>query len=207
MLAWQVQINLPKVNKKLLLSPIPLLVIAILVMVSSRSAQALSISDIIDGIKNVFSQGSQNNNLSVTSKITLVPEGDLNKNGQIDAGDTVRFTYTITNPTNNSYKQLDLKTSVDTKKLNGITNVQGVLSLDQNKDTVTIPYLTIDPNQVRTVSFDAKVNLYKDNDQSLGTVPELVAEGGISLLKAQKEEVKAHKLDAATFNKLVHISP
>src|SRR5256885_10718471 len=139
-------------KKNFFIVPLVGVLIASAFFIKATPAQAFSLGDIFDNIKNVFNSSSNQHTLTVSSKVALVPGGDLNHNRQIDAGDTIRFSYTIANTTDKTYKSVTLNTNVDTKEINGITNTQGVLSLDEGKDTVTIPNLTVIPNQVRTMS-------------------------------------------------------
>lgn len=172
---------------------------------SSTSAHA----SIIDDIKAFFSKDKNDpskKEFTIDTDIALAPGGDINKNGQVDAGDSIKFSYTITNPTGDTFQLATLETNVNTKEINSISNVQGVLSLDVGKDTVSIPNLNIEPNQVRKISFNARINFYKDSDQSISTEAELVDNSNASIFKAKKQEVTAKKMDTELFNKFVHIS-
>ncbi len=167
-----------------------------------RSVQASVFGSLINNVKNFLHP--ENNSLRMESKIALARGGDLKKNDQIDAGDIVTFSYTITNATKNSYKAVTLKTNVNTKEVSGVTNVQGTLNLDTSKDTISIPYLTLNPGQVLTISFDAQVNFYIDADHPISTEAELVDESNASLVKAEKKEVTAKKMEMERFNKVTH---
>lgn len=202
---------------KKFLPPAFLLLLFIIVFVSPVQAHASVLDDFVngvkstvqsgvDGIKSFFNIDEKNKEFNVESKIELAPGGDINKNGQIDAGDTIKFFYTITNPTKESYKFATLNTNVNTKELNTISIVQGVLSLDISKDTILIPHLTIAPNQVQKISFTARMNFNKDNDQLISTEADLVDDKKSSIFKAKKQEVNAKKLDTESFNKFVHIT-
>lgn len=160
------------------------------------------LDDIFNGVKNLFSQPK----LTIASSIALAPGGDLNKNGQIDSGDTVKFSYTVINPTKNTYQFSELKTNTDMKTINGITNVQGILSLDDNNGKITFPNINIAPNQVRKISFEARINFSKDSDLTVNTEPELADRNNNSIFKADKQEIVAKKMDTETFNKFVQIS-
>lgn len=178
--------------------------IAIFFFTSSTKVNAFSLSDIVNGIKNFFTPQPKEQ-ITVSSNISLVRGGDLNKNGKIDSGDTIRFSYTITNTTNNTYKFSVLNTNVNTKLLNEIDNVQGSSSINTSDNSVSFPYITINPNQVRTLSFDAHINFNKEADQQISTEPTLVEEGNKSLAEGDKQSITANKMDQALFNKFVHI--
>ena len=191
-----------------------LLSTAILFVASPSPTHASVLDDMANKVKSVWELGVntvkdilniEEKQLSIDSKIELAPRGDLNKNGEIDAGDFVKFSYVITNPTEKTYKAV-LKTNVNVEELNSISNVKGVLSLNTTKDTISIPHLNIAPNQVRKLSFEARVNFYKDADQSITTEAELVDEKNSSIFKGQKKEVKAKKMDLERFNKFVNIT-
>lgn len=190
-----------KRNKLKLLAP--LIVLAFILLISAP-ARASFLDNFVNGVKNLLAGESKG--LTVESKIELASNGDLNKNGQVDAGDTIEFSYTIINPTKNSYKFAILKTNIAGKEINSIGYVQGALSLNVDKDTISIPNLNIDPNQVRKISFRAHINFNKDSDQTIGTEAELVDDKNSSIFKAEKKEITAKKIGVEQFNKFVHIT-
>lgn len=205
-----IEISLQKhgsdMKKNLLLFSLVGVIVTSAFLIKPTPVQAFSLGDVFIGIKDIFSGSTQSNALTVSSTIALAPGGDINHNGQITTGDTVRFSYTIINTTNNSYKFVTLKTNIYTKDLNGISNVQGAASLDQSNNTVVIPNLTINKNQVRKVSFDAQINFNKDTDQTISTQPVLVAQSGKTIATGATQSVVAAKMDTATFDKFVHIT-
>jgi len=76
---------------------------------------------------------------SVSSRIELDPSGDLNHNGQVDGGDTLKFSYAVKNPTNKAFPFSSLETHIDSSKLNYIHNIKGVSSLDAGSKTIIFP--------------------------------------------------------------------
>lgn len=201
-----------KINKNKSVSFVLLLGICTLLFFPTP-ARANIFDDIVTGVRNRVEKGVNEaknlfskKELKVDSGISLVPGGDLNKNGQVDAGDSVKFSYTITNSTKNLYRFAKLQTNINAKEINSITNVRGALSLDANRDTITIPNLSIESGQVRKISFDAWINFYKDTDQSISTEAELLDDKDSLVFKAQKKEVSAKKMEIEQFNKYVHIT-
>lgn len=176
--------------------------------ISSPKANAFSLNDIVSNIKGIFSSPnqSQNPSLTITSKIALAPGGDYNQNGQITSGDIVRFSYIILNSTENSYKLVTLKTNIDSTLLNGVSNIQGAASLNNNNNTIVIPNINIDKDQVRKITFNAQINFNKDSDETISTQPELVDKDGKILVTDTKQSVAANKMNETTFNKFVHIT-
>ena len=164
---------------------------------TTPKAEAFSFGDIINGIKNVFTSQStpSQNEFTVTSKIELAPGGDLNNNGQIDAGDTLRFSYTITNTTDTTYKFATLKTNINRNDINFIHNIQGALSLNDNGKTVTIPNLHVFPQQTLATSFDARIDYNSSTDQVIKTQPEFITSDNKTVYKEQQEkQITAKKL-------------
>lgn len=192
--------------KNKLVIPIIAIVFTVAFLTSSPKVNAFSLGDIVNGIQNIFSATTQNDSLTVASKISLAPNGDINHNGQITSGDIVRFSYTIVNTTSNSYQFVMLKTNLDTKILNDISNVQGAANVDQNNTTIVIPNLTIGKNQMRKISFDAQINFNKDTDQTISTQPLLIDQNGTTIANGSTQSVTANKMDTTTFNKFVHIT-
>jgi len=194
------------VNKKSLLILIGILILSSFLFLSlSHPAQASILDDIVNSVKNFFSPAAAQQ-LSITSKIELAPNGDINKNGTVDAGDTIRFVYVITNTTSNTYSFATLKTKINTNSLNSISSMQGAVSINDANHTLTIPNLHIHSNQQLTISFDAHANFNKDSNQTVSTEPELVDQNNTVLVKGQKQEVTVNKMSINDFNTFVHIT-
>jgi hypothetical protein len=167
-------------------------------------AHAFSLGNVIKDITGIFTSSTPA--VTVTSQIALAPNGDINHNGQISAGDTITYSYTIINTTNTSYKFVTLRTNIDTKVLNNISNVQGTVSLDQNNNTITIPNISLDKNQVRKISLDAQINFDDANDHHITTQPVLVDQNGKTVATGTTQSITATKMDTTIFNKFVHIT-
>jgi len=168
-------------------------------------AHAFSLGDVIKDVTGMFISSSAPA-VTVTSQIALAPNGDINHNGQISAGDTITFFYTLLNTTNTAYKFVTLQTNIDTKVLNNISNVQGAVSLNQNNTTITIPNISLDKNQVRKISFTAQINFDDSNDHHITTQPVLVGQNGKTVATGTLQSITATKMDTTTFNKFVHIT-
>jgi hypothetical protein len=192
-------------SKRTRLLPLLAIVLAIGFFTVVKPAHAFSFADIITGAK-TFLLGGEKKELKVESKIELVDDGDLNKNGQIDAGDTIKYSFTITNTSDKTYSFGKLNTNVITTEINSLSNIKGVVSIDDSKKTIVIPNITVNPNQVRKISFEAKPNLYKDSDKTLSSEAEYVDEKNTPVFTSEKKEILVKKVDDETFNKLVHIT-
>lgn len=145
-----------------------------LFLLSFGPVSALSLSDLVDGIKSVFNKNDQNihdKKFTIESNITLAPDGDVNKNGEIDAGDIVRFSYVLTNTTDKSYSFATLKTNIDRKQLNFIHSLSGATGLMDDDKTINITNVRIEPQQTLVISFDVRT-LYRNDDISVSTEAE-----------------------------------
>jgi hypothetical protein len=182
---------------KVLLFIVLLLFTSIFFTVNPPAVHASFFGDFAESIKGFFHIEGRNT-LSIESAISFASNGDLNKNGQIDAGDKIKIKYVIKNQTDNNYKNLILNTNLDSQILNTINNIQGTTSVINKNNTITVPYLILSANQQRVISFEAQINYYKDKDQSLSTQAELL-DGGNSLVKGSKDEVQIKKMDTDLF--------
>jgi hypothetical protein len=192
-------------HKKLL--PIALILgIIAFVAIPPTHASAFSFGELFNNVKNFIAAPFIKHELTIDQKIELAPGGDMTKNGQIDSGDTVKYTFTIANKTDKTYKSVNFNTNVSVGNLNTINNITGTVSLDTSKNIVVIPNLTFTPNQYRIISFEAKVNFFKDKDKSLSAESELVDENKKSIHKEAKKSIVVKKLDAEKFNKYLHIN-
>jgi len=163
----------------------------------------------LDGVKSVLSKEEDKNvktkEFTVESSIELTPDGDDNKNNEIDAGDIIRFTYTIINTTDQAYPYATLKTNVDRKQLNFIHNVSGATGLSDLDDTITIPNIRVSVQEQRVISFDARINYFQE-DKIIATEPEFVNVDKKSIIKSLRKEIQAKKLTAQEVKKRVEKS-
>ncbi len=185
---------------KFFLIPLILLSFVMLLLSAFRSqAQAAILDDLVNGVKNLFTKEEdknvKNKEFTIDSQIELVPEGDEDKDGEIDAGDIIRFTYTLRNTTDQKYSFATLKTNIDRKLINHIHNIRGSTGILETDSTVSIPNFRIGSNEQRVISFDAIINYYQE-DKAIATEPEFVSFEKKSLAKSVRKEVKAKKLNA-----------
>lgn len=171
---------------------------SLLLFATSQKAHAFSLNDVVNGVKNGIDTIKniiipQDKNLSVTSKIDLTPNGDLDKDGKVDAGDTVRFSYTLTNKSEKKYSFATLNTNINRQQINFVHNVVGTANLNDDGKTITIPNLSLVPDQVINITFDARVNYTKNSDPLLSTEPELIDDKKQSIIKAEKYEIKVKR--------------
>lgn len=176
-------------NNKLKLAAIVLLLTLAFSFLGLKSAQA----SIIDEVKNLLSKTVSSKNLSLESSVALAPGGDLDKNGEINSGDIIRFTYVIANQTNNKYSLATLKTNIDRKSINFIHNIIGTSGIIDNGKTITIPNLRVKPSSSLIISFDARVNYFDEASKTLSTEGELVSSDKKSLLKSAKKQINTKR--------------
>lgn len=119
----------------------------------AATTAAIIVLAVFVGTRNVSASPSKPQ--GVTAGIAVVPSSDRNHNGQLDPGETGRFTFHITNPTSTYLKLAKLNTNVATKNLLIVTQLHGTPSLDYSGKYVALPNIRIAPNQDVTVYFDA----------------------------------------------------
>ena len=176
-------------RKKVLMLFIPLFVIVVLSF-SLTPTHASIFDNLADGVKNLFPPESQKD-FTIESTIMLAPQGDVNKNGQVDAGDTITFTYFLSNPTDKELTFNTLKTNIPRNTLHFIHDIRGTSSLSDKNNTIEIPNLRINPYQDLAVSFNARVNYFQNSDQTIWTQPEFITQDKKSFFKGTRKEIKA----------------
>ncbi len=177
---------------KILLGLLSFFIILGFVFLISSNADA----SILDQVKDLINKNLGKPTFSLDSNISLAPGGDVEKNGQIDSGDIVRFSYTVINPTSKEYSFLTLKTNINRQQLNYIHNVQGSSGLNDNGKTITIPNISIGPSGSLIITFDARINYFSDKDRLISTEPELVSQDQKTLLKSGKKQISGKKIDS-----------
>jgi hypothetical protein len=171
----------------------PIIFLFLFLFVGVRTTHAFSFGDVVDGIKDFFTPDPPKE-LTIDSKIELAPGGDVDKNGQIDSGDIIRFKYTLKNPTENEYSWLTINTKINRRLINYIHNDYGITSLDDDGKTLKIPHIRVYPKQEINIRFDAMVNYSSKQDILLSTEPDLVDKNNKVLLKLSKREITAKKI-------------
>lgn len=152
------------------------------------------LKDGVEGVKDLVAPKKENKALTLESEIKLAVDGDINKNGQIDAGDSVNFIYIVQNTTDKKYAYATLKTNIRRSSINYIRNVSGVTGLKDDGKTIEFPNLRIEPGMVKEISFEANVNYFTETDPTISTEPELVSEDKQSLLKSLKKEIQVKRI-------------
>lgn len=163
--------------------------------------QAQILENIINAVKDLVFPNDENEakgNVDLKSNISLVPNGDSNGNGIIDAGEIVRFEYIISNNTDEELKFAKLDTDIKRDSINYIHNVSGTTGLDDNGKSISIKNIRIPKNMEIKISFEARTNLYSDSDGQLTTMPEFSSGDNkyrVKLEKISKEIKKISKED------------
>lgn len=147
----------------------------------------------MDKVKDLFTPDPKKE-FTIESNISLAPGGDFSKNGKIDAGDIIRFTYSIKNTTDKEYAFATLKTNINRKQLNFIHNIVGTPNLTDDGETIYIPNFRLGANQSSEVSFDARINYFSKEDLSIVTTGEFISENKKSISKSEKKSINALKM-------------
>lgn len=178
-----------------------IILLPILLLLQIQSVHASVLDDLFKDIKNFINPGK----LAIDSVISLAAGGDVESNGEIDAGDTLRFSYTITNLSDKKYAFATIKTNIDRKQLNFVHNVQGSSGLTDDGKTITFPNIRLEPSQILTINFDARINYFQDSDKTISTESEFIENGKDLIAKSQKKEVNAKKLSPEKIESLTTI--
>jgi hypothetical protein len=159
-------------------------------------AHASILGDLLDKAQKLFvpTQGEDTQSVSVTSQISLAPRGDINENGQVDAGDTLRFFYTLKNSTDVTYPFVTLETHVPRNQLNFIHNIVGASGITEKNSSIQIVNLVLLPHQSRNISFDARTNFITGADVLISTQAEVIASDHKPLANVEKKELRVKAL-------------
>lgn len=178
-------------TKRIISFLVAILVTAMLLTSTSQPVEAFSFQEIFDRVKSIFSEKEDvrilKKELVIEPAITLVSDGDKNKNGEIDAGDVVRFIYKLTNTTEKDISLGTLNTHINRKQFNFIHNIQGTTNISDNGTSLEILNLNIYAGETLEISFDARTINTKD-DISISTEPVLNDSDKKLVTKASKIE-------------------
>lgn len=157
----------------------------------------------VDSVKDLIAPVGDKNSkkeLTLESDIKLAEGGDVNKNNQIDSGDIVKFSFVLTNTTDESYAYATLKTNINKKQLNFIHSLRGATGLSNNKESIEFRNVRIGLNEQRLITFNARVN-YSEEDKVISLEPELISSDNKTIGKLPKKEVQANKLSKEEISK------
>lgn len=184
-------------TKRIISFLVAILATTILLTSTSQSVEAFSFQEIFDGVKSMFSEKEDTRilkkELIIEPAITLVPDEDKNKNGEIDAGDIVRFIYKLTNTTEKDISLSTLNTHINRKQFNFIHNVKGTTNISDNGTSLEILNVNIYAGETIEISFDART-IYTKDDMSITTEPVLNDSGKKLIIKGSKIEKLVKKL-------------
>lgn len=191
-------------NKRFLALPLVALVATVTFLTVAKPSLAFSFEDIVTGAKE-FILGGEKKELTLDSKIELAPGGDVEKNNQIDAGDILRFTYTITNTTENEYSFTTLNTHINRSLISFIHNVYGATGITNDEKAPAFTNVRIGANEQAVLSFDARINYLTDSDPTISSEAEFVNKDKKTILKATKKEIKAKRISENKIPGLIKI--
>lgn len=159
------------VLKKIVKLRVPLLLlIALFFLTTPIVVQASLFDDFIQEMNNQLQGGIndvkglvkprdkdvKDKEFTVESDITLAPDGDADNNGEMDGGDTVRFSFVLSNGTDTAHPFSNLKTNIKRDSIHFIHNIKGVTGIDNS--TLELPNIYVLPNSKLEISFDARLN-------------------------------------------------
>ncbi len=127
--------------------------------------------------------------IEISTVITQDSDDDFNQNGQIDAGEMIKFQYTITNNGDIPLTLSTLDTMIPSNQFNFIHDVFGATGIDASGDTILIPFVHLEPNQVQTISFKACINYFVDSDLTLETASALILPNGQTVVRGPKKTI------------------
>ncbi len=185
-------------KNKIILPVIVSLLVSSFFFVQVKQASALTFNEVVDSVKKIFTSEDDNNikdkEFTLDSTIALVPGGDTDMNNIIDAGDTIRFTYKLSNTTDQAYTFSTLKTNIDKKELTYVHNLYGVTGISNDDKSIVFTNFRMDANSSKTISFDAVVKYYTDVDPTISTEVEFISKEQKLVAKAVKKEIKAKRI-------------
>ena len=132
---------------------------------------------LVEGSKDTTAQTSEGQ-VTVEGKVELTSRGDFNKNGEVDAGDTVALTFRIRNLTDTEHSFAKLVTGVDNNLFYDIWNLQGAASLSEENNTISFPNLLLPARSKQFVTVETTIKYFTEGEQHIRLVPQLLDKNG-----------------------------
>ena len=134
--------------------------------------------------------------VSIESSVALAKDGDQNKNGQLDGGDTVSITFRLTNRSKAEAKDLTLNTGTPKSLLYFLRNFKGVNGATYEHDMIIFKNVVILPKQTQTISLDASLVYNTNQDSELELNPSLVNASNQSIATGDSVTASIKKVSA-----------
>lgn len=131
----------------------------------------------IRGSQNTAAQ-TPDGQVTVEGGIERPAQGDLQKDGNVSAGDTVVFHFRVTNRTEAAYPLATLATGLDANLLYDIWNLHGAASLSDDNNTIAFPNLFISPHSRFTISVEGTLKYFTEGEARLTVSPQLLDRAG-----------------------------
>lgn len=118
--------------------------------------------------------------VTVEGRIEVVPGKDYNREGEIDAGDTVNLLFLVKNDTDTEYSFASLSTGVDASRLHDLWNIKGAGSIVKENGTLVFKNLRLLPRSKVSMSIEATIDYFTEGELELAVTPQLAESSGQS---------------------------
>ena len=132
--------------------------------------------------------------ISVEYDIELAEGGDYHQNGQIDAGDTIKFIYAIQNPTDQDYPYSVLQTQVLKENYLQTHGISGGSGLRIEDGKVEFPNLYLQNHSLTIISVNVELRYFHNDLREISTEPTLLSQEGERLFVGEKKSVSAEPI-------------
>lgn len=187
--------------KRYALFVVPLVaVIAVVVVVLGRTNHMRSAK--VD--QNGYTARLNASDMELQSSYKLADGGDRNGDGAISAGDTLAFTFTLTNKGTQSARQVKLDTGIPNKYATYVDSLTGATGLLTDESNVVFDNIFVQPNGTQTISFTT-ATLRSPDDYSIDFSPRLMNPDKSLALSGEAMQVAVIKADAASMRSQVKV--
>jgi uncharacterized repeat protein (TIGR01451 family) len=126
--------------------------------------------------------------IEVASSYGFAPNGDTNKNHKIDAGETLSFSFTVTNKSKQAAKTVTLDTGIPRSMIGYPQNVDGATGILENRPTLIFKNLVILPGETQKLSFTAQ-SLYSPTNYGIHMRPVLIDPSNTAVVRGESKFV------------------
>jgi hypothetical protein len=143
--------------------------------------------------------------VSFKAEAVLAKDGDMDKDGKTDGGDTLHFTFKLTNKSQAEAKYLDLDTKIPKDRVFYVRNYAGSSSAATENGTIVFKNVVVLPNQTQEISFDASL-FYDTKDWQLNFTPEVREPGKSRIAQANAVSTAVSKADTTSLPSMTTIN-
>lgn len=143
--------------------------------------------------------------VKIHQKLEFSQDGDANKDGLFNGGDTIKVSFELENTSQNGAKFMTLETGILKERLYYVRNITGPTGYDDSDGKIRFLNLVVLPKQTQSVSFEASL-VHNSEDVGLNYEARLTDSNKNLIAKDENQEIRISKSPAGSIPSQVTVT-